>query len=340
MSVGKARSSAKPGTVGRALDRNLALEVVRVTEAAALAAAAWVGRGDERGADMAATAAMRQALNQLSLVGTIVNGEGDDPALSLHTGERVGTGGDLAVDIALIALEGQTICARGAHNALAVVAITEGGGFLRVPTQMYMEKIAGGPDAPADAIDLDLPPEEVLRRVAAAKGCAVAELTVCVLDRPRHADLLGRLYEAGARVILIADGDVSGAIAVGLPEAGVDLYMGSGGAAQGVLAAAGLKCLGGRMQCRLLARSEAERQRCRQVGLEEFGRKYDVEDMARGEVMFAATGVTDGHILSGVRLEPRGRARSQSLVMRSRSGTVRMLTVRHDLAKRAGGSPS
>jgi len=315
-----------------AVDRNLALDVVRVTEASALAAASWMGRGDERAADQAAAAAMRRAIDVLPIIGTIVNGESDDPAHALHTGQKVGGGGGPEVDIVLTALEGPTICAKGSHNALSVVAMTVGGRFLKVPGQAYMEKIAVGPGVPADAIDLDLAPEEIVRRVAAAKGVAVADLAVCILDRPRHADLIGRLYESGARVVLIDDGDVSGAIATGLPDSGIDLYMGSGGAAEGVLAAAGLKCLEGRMQGRMVVRTEEDRARCRRAGIEDLKRKYDIDDMVIGEVMFAATGITDGHVLKGVRLGSV-RGSSHSLVMRSRTGTIRTMTSLHDFRK-------
>ena len=197
-----------------------------------------------------------------------------------------------------------------------------------------MEKVAVGPGLPPGIIDLDMPAEDMLRRTAGARAVSVADLTVCVLDRPRHGGLIGRLYEAGARVRLIEDGDVSGALATGLPDSGIDLYMGVGGAAQGVLAAAGLKCLGGRMQCRLAPRGDEQFARCRAAGIEDLGRKYDIDDMVRGEVMFAATGITDGPVLKGVRLGP-GRAVSHSLVMRSATGTVRSMTAAHDFVKSA-----
>ena len=318
----------------QALDRNLALEVVRVTEASALAAAQWMGRGDEKAADAAATAAMREALNSLAMEGVIVNGQADDDSQPLHTGEKVGAGKGPHVDIALTAIEGVTICAKASHNALSVVAATDSGSFLHVPDNVYMEKIAIGGGLPAGVVDLDLGPEENLARVAAAKGVAVADLMVCMLDRPRHAELLGRIYDAGARVVLIDDGDVSGAIATGLPETGIDLYMGSGGAAEGVLAAAGLKCLGGQMQCRLMLKSEDERARTRRAGITDLSRKLNVDDMVQGDVMFAATGITDGHILKGIRLHPGG-AVSHSIVMRSMTGTIRQLTARHDFVKHA-----
>ncbi|MBC7954174.1 MAG: class II fructose-bisphosphatase [Rhodospirillaceae bacterium] len=318
----------------QALDRNLALEVVRVTEASALAAARWMGRGDEKAADEAATTAMREALNSLAMAGIIVNGQAEDSTQPLHTGETVGTDKGPQVDIALTAIEGVTVCAKASHNALSVVAATDSGSFLHVPHNVYMEKIAVGGNLPAGIIDLDLPPEENLARVAEAKGIAISDLVVCMLDRPRHSELLGRIYDAGARVVLIDDGDVSGAIATGLIETGIDMYMGSGGAAEGVLAAAGLKCLGGQMQCRLMLRSEDERQRARRAGIDELTRKWDVDDMVRGDVMFAATGITDGHILKGIRHHPGG-ATSHSIVMRSMTGTIRHLTARHDFIKHA-----
>lgn len=315
------------------LDRNLALEVVRVTEASALAAARRTGRGDEKAADEAACGAMRRALNGVSMTGIIVNGEGEDEAQPLHTGERVGTGKGPRIDIVLTALEGRSICARGASNALSVVAMTEEGSFLKVPQHTYMEKLAVGPGLPPGVIDLDSTPEENLARIAAARQVEIADLTVSILDRPRHVDLIDRVLLAGARVMLFDDGDVSGALATGLPDTGIDIYMGSGGAAQGVLAAAGLKCLGGQMQCRLLMRSEADHAQARRAGIADPRRKWDIDDMVKGEVMFAATGITDGHVLKGARLLPGNRAISHSLVMRSLSGTIRYLTVQHDLTR-------
>ncbi len=316
------------------LDRNLALEVVRVTEASALAAARWIGRGDEKAADEAAARAMRDALDALCMAGEIVNGDGDDPARPLATGRKVGNCQGPRVDVALMPLEGPTVCAKGSHNALSVVAMAEHGAILRVPEGAYMEKIATGPGVPADAVDLDLAPEEVLARVAAAKKVRVSDLTVSILDRPRHSGLIGRLFEAGARVILFDDGDMSGALSTGLPDTGIDLYMGSGGALQGVLAAAGLKCLGGRMQCRFMARGDEQRLRLRQAGIDNADRKYDIDDIVAGDVMFAATGVTDGHVLKGIRLSG-GKATSHSLVMRSLTGTFRLLTAYHDLSRSA-----
>lgn len=263
--------------------------------------------------------------------GRIVNGV----AAGLSAGDKVGTGSGPKVDIVLTAIEGATICAKGSHNAISVVAATREGSFLPVPEGVYMEKLAVGPGLPAGVIDLTVSPEDNLINVAAAKGVAVADLTVCMLDRPRHADLLGRIYEAGARVVLIDDGDVSGAIAVALPQTGIDLYMGSGGAAEGVLAAAGLKCVGGQMQARLLLRGEDDRARARAAGLRDLQAVWGIDAMVRGEAMFAATGITDGTLLPGIRLRPPGVAFSHSLVMRSASGTVRTIAAQHDLTRHA-----
>ncbi|CAA7612919.1 class II fructose-bisphosphatase [Magnetospirillum sp. UT-4] len=317
-----------------ALDRNLALEVVRVTEASALAASRWMGRGDERAADQAAAQAMREALNSLAMDARIVNGAGSETDRPLHAGETVGDGNGPHLDVVLIPLEGSTICAKGSHNALSVVAASERGAFLQVPADIHMEKLAAGPGLPDGILDLDDAPETTLARVAEAKGVGIADLVVCMLDRPRHGDLLGRVHEAGARVVLIDDGDVSGAIAAALPDSGIDLYMGSGGAPEGVLAAAGLKCLGGQMQCRLVVRSEDQRSRARAAGIADPSAKWGIDAMVRGDVMFAATGITDGHILEGVRLFPGG-AFSHSLVMRSSTGTVRHLSSRHDFERSA-----
>lgn len=315
-----------------ALDRNLALEVVRVTESSALAASVWIGRGDERAADETAVAAMRRTLNSLTMDGIIANGEGQSEDVPLHTGEAVGTGGGPKVDIALFALEGRTACAKGGHNSLSLVALTEDGGFLKVPEDIHMDKLAVGPGFPAGILDLDAAPEDIVERVARSKGVPISEITACVLDRPRHGKLISALYDAGAKVILIEDGDISGAIACGLPESGIDLYMGSGGAAQGVLAAAGLKCLGGQMQCRFKPHNDDERNKCRRFGLTDLTRKMDLAHLVGGEVMLAATGITDGHLLKGVTLRGH-RAVSHSVVMRSLTGTVRWLTAHHDLAK-------
>jgi fructose-1,6-bisphosphatase II / sedoheptulose-1,7-bisphosphatase len=315
------------------MDRNLALEVVRVTEAAALAASLLMGRGDEKAADKAAVDAMRNALNSLHIDGTVVIGEGErDEAPMLYIGEKVGGGKGPEVDIALDPLEGTTITAKGGQNALAVVALAEKGGFLNAP-DVYMDKIAVGGDVPQDIVDLDAEPLENLKRLAAFKGANISELTVCILDRPRHEELITKVRDAGARITLIQDGDVSGVIATTEPETGVDIYMGSGGAPEGVLAAAALRCLGGAMQGRLLFRNDDERARARKWGIEDLDRKYDVLDMASGDVMFAATGVTNGAFLKGVR-RFAGGAETHSIVMRSKSGTVRTINAMHNFKRK------
>ncbi len=318
------------------MDRNLALEVVRVTEAAALAASLMMGRGDEKTADQVAVDAMRSALNALYIDGTVVIGEGErDEAPMLYIGEKVGAGKGPEVDIALDPLEGTTITAKGGHNALAVVAIAEKNGFLHAP-DVYMDKIAvGGRDMCDDVVDLDLTPKENLVNLAKYRGADVSELTVCILDRPRHEELIARVREAGARISLIQDGDVSGVIATAEPMTGVDIYMGSGGAPEGVLAAAALRCLGGCMQGRLLFRNDDERARATKWGITDFDRKYNIQDMASGDVMFAATGVTNGAMLKGVR-RFAGGAETHSIVMRSKSGTVRTIQATHNFNRKKG----
>ncbi len=315
-----------------AMDRNLALEAVRVTEAAALAASRLMGRGDEKAADQAAVDAMRRALNALEIDGTVVIGEGErDEAPMLYIGEKVGAGGP-GIDIALDPLEGTTITAKGGPNALAVIAMAPEGGFLNAP-DVYMDKIAVGGDLPEGVVDLDRPADENLRALAEAKGVEVSDLVACILDRPRHAKLIADVREAGARIMLISDGDVSGVIATARPRSGVDIYMGSGGAPEGVLAAAALRCIGGRMQGRLLFRNEDEAGRARRMGIEDLDRKYDLLDLARGDVMFAATGVTGGAMLRGVRRFPGG-ASTHSIVMRSKTGTVRAIEADHDWGRK------
>ena len=317
------------------MDRNLALEVVRVTEAAALAASRLVGRGDEKAADQAAVDAMRQALNALDIAGTVVIGEGErDEAPMLYIGETVGTGKGPKIDIALDPLEGTTITAKGGANALAVIAMAEAGNFLNAP-DVYMDKIAVGPGLPEGVVDLDRDPAANLRELARAKKADLVDLLVCILDRPRHAELIAKVREAGARIMLISDGDVSGVIATAKPESGVDLYMGSGGAPEGVLAAAALRCIGGQIQGRLLFRNDDERGRARRLGITDLNRKYSTEEMARGDVMFAATGVTSGTMLQGVRRFPGG-AQTHSLVMRSKSGTVRVVEATHNFHRKTG----
>ena len=325
----------RPETKSQVMDRNLALEVVRVTEAAALSASRLMGRGDERQADQAAVDAMRQALNSLAIDGEVVIGEGErDEAPMLYIGEKVGTGEGPEIDIALDPLEGTTITAKGGPNALAVIAMANKGGFLKAP-DVYMDKIAVGGDLPKDLIDIDATPAQNLKSLALAKRVAVSDLVVCVLDRPRHQELIARIREAGARIMLISDGDVSGVIATAQPEAGVDIYLGTGGAPEGVLAAAALRCIGGQMQGRLLFRNDDERERAKRQGIEDFTRVYGLMDLAGGDVMFAATGVTTGPMLRGVRLIPGG-AVTHSIVMRSKSGTVRTIEARHDFRRKAG----
>jgi len=314
------------------MDRNLALEVVRVTEAAALSASLLMGRGDEKAADQAAVDAMRRALNSLAIEGTVVIGEGErDEAPMLFIGEKVGSGGP-RVDIALDPLEGTTITAKGGHNALAVVAMAAEGGFLNAP-DVYMDKIAIGVGLPEGVVDLDEKPEHNLRELAKAKKVEVADIVVCILDRPRHAELIARVRAAGARIMLISDGDVSGVIATSQADSGVDIYLGSGGAPEGVLAAAALRCIGGQMQGRLLFRSDDERARAKKWGISDLNRKYGMLDMAKGDVMFAATGVTDGAMLRGVR-RFRAGATTHSMVMRSKTGTVRIIEAHHNFERK------
>ncbi len=319
------------------MDRNLALEAVRVTEAAALSASRLMGRGDEKAADQAAVDAMRGALNSLAIDGTVVIGEGQrDAAPTVFIGEKGGAGGP-KIDIALDPLEGTTITAKGGQNALAVVAMAQEGGFLNAP-DVYMEKIAVGTGLPEDVVDLDEEPKTNLRNLAKAKSTDISDLVVCILDRPRHADLIAKVRDAGARIMLISDGDVSGVIATTRPDSGVDIYLGSGGAPEGVLAAAALRCIGGFMQGRLLFRNDDERGRAAKWGVNDLDRKYGLYDMANGEVMFAATGVTDGTMLRGVRRQKAG-ATTHSMVMRSKTGTVRLMESQHDFSRKSGFTP-
>ena len=314
------------------MDRNLALEVVRVTEAAALSAATLMGRGDEKAADQAAVDAMRRALNGLAIEGTVVIGEGErDEAPMLFIGEKVGSGGP-KVDIALDPLEGTTITAKGGHNALAVVAMAAEGGFLNAP-DVYMDKIAVGVGLPEGVVDLDAKPKQNLRELAKARKVEVSDIVACILDRPRHAELIAFVRAAGARIMLISDGDVSGVIATSRPDSGVDIYLGSGGAPEGVLAAAALRCIGGQMQGRLLFRNDDERARAKKWGVTDLNRKYGMLDMAKGDVMFAATGVTDGPMLRGVR-RSRAGATTHSMVMRSKTGTVRIIEAQHNFERK------
>ena len=320
---------------GQVTDRNLALELVRVTEAAALAASNWVGKGDKNAADGAAVEAMRRAFDTVAIDGTVVIGEGEmDEAPMLYIGEKVGifgkSGGGPEMDIAVDPLEGTSITAKGAPNAMATVALAEKGGFLHAP-DIYMDKIAVGPGLPDNVVSLDATMEQNLRELARAKKCSVNELTVCMLDRDRHKELLKACRAAGARVMLIPDGDVSGVLAVSQPEAGVDIYVGWGGAPEGVLAAAALRCIGGQMYGRLIYEDDSQIARAKEMGITEPHRIFRMEEMAKGNVMFAATGVTSGPMLKGVR-RWGGGAFTHSIVMRSKSGTVRYVEGHHNFA--------
>jgi len=314
-------------------DRNLAMEMVRVSEAAALSASLLVGRGDEKQADQVAVNAMRRSLNVLDIEGTVVIGEGErDEAPMLYIGEKVGTGRGPKVDIALDPLEGTAITACGGANALAVIALAQAGGFLHAP-DVYMDKIAVGGGLPDHVVDLDAPVAENIRNLAKAKGAEISDIQVCILERPRHKELIAKVRETGARIMLITDGDVSGVIATAQPDTGIDLYLGTGGAPEGVLAAAALQCIGGQMQGRLLFRNDDEKQRATRVGITDFNRKYEMHDLAHGDVMFSATGVTSGAMLRGVR-RFAGGAITHSVVMRSNSGTVRMIEAHHNFRRK------
>ena len=330
----KPQKKAMPQSDSFMMDRNLALEVVRVTEAAALAAAQLVGRGDKDAADQAAVDAMRDALNSLNIQGRVVIGEGErDEAPMLYIGEQVGTGSGPKIDIALDPLEGTDITARGGPNALAVIAMTDEGGFLNAP-DVYMDKLAVGPGINPNILDLDAPIGEVLKKIAKEKGGKVEELTVCILERPRHDKLIADVRKAGARINLIGDGDVSAVIATTDPDTGIDVYVGNGGAPEGVLAAAALQCIGGSILGRLVFRNNDEIARAEKWGITDLKRVYSTNELARGEnVMFACTGVTDGTMLRGVRRYPGG-AKTSSLVLRSKSGTVRRIEATHDFTRK------
>lgn len=319
---------------GPSLDRILTLELVRVTERAAVAAARLRGRGDEMAADQAAVDAMRQELNRLPIEGTVVIGEGErDEAPMLFIGEKVGAQKGPKVDIALDPLEGTTICAKNLPNALAVIAIAEEGSLLNAPDS-YMAKIAVGPGYPAGVVDLDASPTENIHALAKAKDVPVGEITACILDRPRHARIIEEVRATGAAIRLIGDGDVAGVIHTTDPdETGIDIYMGIGGAPEGVLAAAALRCIGGQMQGRLVINSDEQRERAKRMGIENIDQKFDMTDMARGDVLFAATGVTDGNLLAGVKFGRRS-IMTHTVVMRSSSQTVRWIKAEHqDLDK-------
>ncbi len=316
--------------ISNTLDRVLVLEMVRVTEAAAIACSTMVGRGDEKAADAAAVEAMRAALNELDMDGTVVIGEGErDEAPMLFIGEKVGTGRGPAIDIALDPLEGTTICATAGPNSLAVLAIAEKGGLLNAP-DVYMDKIAVGPGYPANIIDLDKSPTENVTALAAAKGVQPSEIIACVLDRPRHEKLIAELRAIGCGVMLIGDGDVAGVIATTNPDTTIDIYMGSGGAPEGVLACAALRCVGGQFKGRLLFRNDDERARAAKWGVTDLDKQYDLTELARGDCIFAATGVTDGSLLEGVKRKA-GKMTTESVVMRASSGTVRWVKGEHRL---------
>ena len=311
------------------LSRILSLEVVRVTERAAVAAARERGRGDEKKADQVAVDAMRAELNALSITGTVVIGEGErDEAPMLYIGEEVGTGEGPPVDIALDPLEGTTLCAKNQANALAVIALAKKGTLLNAP-DVYMQKIAIGPGYPAGTIDIDAPAKENIRRVAEAKGVPVSQVTACVMDRERHEGLINDLRETGCAIRLIGDGDVAAIIHASDPEmTGIDIYIGTGGAPEGVLAAAALRCIGGQMQGRLILDTQEKRERAERMGVDQPDKVYDLSEMASGDCIFAATGVTDGSLLEGVKFG-RNEIVTETIVMRSSSGTVREIRARH-----------
>ena len=320
---------------GQVTDRNLALELVRVSEAAALAASNWVGKGDKNAADGAAVEAMRRAFDTVAIDGTVVIGEGEmDEAPMLFIGEKVGifgkSGGGPQMDIAVDPLEGTSLTAKGGPNAMTTVALAEKGGFLNAP-DIYMDKLAIGPGLPDDVVSLDATMEQNLRELARAKKCEIGDLTVCMLDRDRHKELIRACRAAGARIMLIPDGDVSGVVAVSQPDAGVDMYVGWGGAPEGVLAAAALRCIGGQMYGRLIYEEDSQIERAKSMGISDPNKIFRLEEMARGNVMFAATGVTTGPMLKGVR-RFGGGAYTHSIVMRSKSGTVRYIEGHHNFA--------
>ncbi|MXO63187.1 class II fructose-bisphosphatase [Qipengyuania oceanensis] len=325
--------NATPTSASKVLDRVLVLEMVRVTEAAAIAASELVGRGDEKAADAAAVEAMRKAFDELYIDGTVVIGEGErDEAPMLYIGEKVGgaPGKGPKIDIALDPLEGTTITAKAGPNSLAVLAAAEEGCLLNAP-DVYMDKIAVGPGYPEGVIDLAKSPTENVKAVAAAKGVEPSQIIVCVLDRPRHAELIAELRALGCGVVLIGDGDVAGVIATTDEDTTIDMYMGQGGAPEGVLAAAALRCVGGQFNGRLVFRNEDERARARKWGIEDLDRIYKLTDLARGDCIFAATGVTSGSLLDGVKRRRNGIMTTESVVMRASSGTVRWIRGEHRL---------
>jgi fructose-1,6-bisphosphatase II / sedoheptulose-1,7-bisphosphatase len=311
-------------------DRNLALELVRVTEAAALAASHWMGLGKKNDADGAAVTAMRKAFDTVAIDGTVVIGEGEmDEAPMLFIGEKVGAGGP-KMDIAVDPLEGTTLTAKGGPNAMAVVALAEHGNFLHAP-DIYMDKLAVGGGLPDGVVDLEAPVHVNLKNLARAKNRDVSDLVACILDRDRHKELIAKTREAGARIMLISDGDVAGVVATAQLDSEIDIYMGSGGAPEGVLAAAALRCIGGQMQGRLMFEDDSQIKRAREMGMADPHKVLSILDMAKGDVMFAATGVTTGAMLKGVRRFGQG-AMTHSVVMRSKSGTVRYIEAHHNFA--------
>jgi fructose-1,6-bisphosphatase II / sedoheptulose-1,7-bisphosphatase len=311
------------------LERILSLEIVRVTERAAVSAARLRGRGNEKAADQAAVDAMRRELNKLPIEGTVVIGEGErDEAPMLFIGETVGIKAGPKVDIAVDPLEGTTLCAKNMPGAIATMAMAEGGTLLNAP-DVYMDKIAIGPGYPRGVVDLDASPEENIRRLAKAKDVDPTAITALILDRPRHSDIINAVRRTGAAVRLITDGDVAGVIHTADPDnTGVDIYMGIGGAPEGVLAAAALRCIGGQMQCRLILDSEEKRERAAKMGVTDPRMKYEIEDMVKGDCLFAATGVTDGSMLRGVKFG-REVIETETVVMRSATGTVRWIRAEH-----------
>jgi fructose-1,6-bisphosphatase II / sedoheptulose-1,7-bisphosphatase len=316
------------------MDSDLSLEFLRVVEQAAIACAHTMGNGDRHKSDQVAVEAMRAVMDTVPIDGTIVIGEGErDEAPMLYIGEKVGSGGP-KIDIALDPLEGTTITAKGLPNGLAVLAMAEDGNFLNAP-DVYMDKIAVGGGLPEGVVDLDKAPRDNLKDLAKAKRSAIEDLVVCILDRPRHAELIAKVREAGARIMLIGDGDVSGVIATSTGDSGIDIYMGSGGAPEGVLAASALRAIGGQMQGRLLFRNDDEKARAKKWGIKDLNRKYSMLDMAKGDVMFAATGVTSGSMLKGVRRFGNG-AETHSIVMRSKTGTVRWISAHHNFSIKTG----
>lgn len=314
------------------MDRNLSLEFVRVTEMAAIASARWMGRGDEKAADRAAVDAMRRMMDSIECDATVAIGEGErDEAPMLYIGEKIGTGQGPTLEVAVDPLEGTTVCAHGQSNSISVMAVGEKGGLLHAP-DTYMDKVAVG-GVGKGVVDINLSPRENLKRLAKAKDCKIGDLTAIILDRPRHRQLIGEVREAGARIRLIGDGDIAGAMACCDPNIGVDILLGTGGAPEGVIAAAALRCMGGDFQGILKPRNEEEVARAKKMGIDDMNRVYGLDDLTRGPVVFCATGVSDGPFLQGVKFV-RGEASTDSIVMRSESGTVRRIKANHRLKRK------